>query len=419
MTDRAALLTRCLEQPDDDTVRLAYADHLDEIEPIDHDRAAFIRTQVELARLESDPRRYACKIDGDHCGDPACPANLWLKDRNALWPVENELLNWHAHEWLFELPPGFRPILPDAIKATYHRGLVHRLGSTLADWQEHAGAILAAHPVVWIGLSDVPGLVYRVVRNDQPDHWRLMGRLSTRPGFPVDAPDWSLRTDGYQWTLSHPTRADLVAHVAADVATIMDELRGLAGDQWPGSFPSEPTITLESLVDGEVAPQTFCALSGTVNATPFRGYKAGALLCTGVSGRAEGGGVWRLTYSFAVAPQRILAAAPDTYERVDFNREFPPPGGVEVVPALQPGDPVGWSAEGGLQRWPRGRFMTLPRGVNVTVPNHPYGHFPRDVEPSLYCVRCLRPSQGDPMPSGVCAECQRFRPTPAPHTPRG
>ncbi len=55
MTDREALYRAVLADPDDDTLRLIYADALEE--ESDGRRAAFIRSQVELAQLpEYDPR---------------------------------------------------------------------------------------------------------------------------------------------------------------------------------------------------------------------------------------------------------------------------------------------------------------------------------------------------------------------------
>ncbi len=55
MTPDDAFLHDIIEHPDDDSLRLIYADYLDER---DDPRGEFIRVQVELARLhEDDPRR--------------------------------------------------------------------------------------------------------------------------------------------------------------------------------------------------------------------------------------------------------------------------------------------------------------------------------------------------------------------------
>ena len=64
MKVRDALLAAILDAPDDDAPRLVFADWLDEHgEP---DRAAFIRVQIERARLpEDDPRAEALKARED------------------------------------------------------------------------------------------------------------------------------------------------------------------------------------------------------------------------------------------------------------------------------------------------------------------------------------------------------------------
>src|SRR5438128_226790 len=60
MTDREALFRGILENPDDDTLRLIYADALDE--ESDARRAAFVRAQVRFARLpEYDPARVRAR----------------------------------------------------------------------------------------------------------------------------------------------------------------------------------------------------------------------------------------------------------------------------------------------------------------------------------------------------------------------
>jgi uncharacterized protein (TIGR02996 family) len=76
-----AFLRSILDDPEDDTPRLVYADWLDE--QGDADRAEFIRVQVELARLaERDPRR----------------PELQRRERN--------LIRRHKRAWLGVLPTG-------------------------------------------------------------------------------------------------------------------------------------------------------------------------------------------------------------------------------------------------------------------------------------------------------------------------
>src|SRR2546423_15203209 len=84
MTDEQGLLQAILESPGDDLPRLVYADWLDENG--DPDRAEFIRTQVELARMgKGDERR----------------ASLALR--------EQALLDRHQKAWLAALPGDAPP----------------------------------------------------------------------------------------------------------------------------------------------------------------------------------------------------------------------------------------------------------------------------------------------------------------------
>lgn len=156
-TDGDLLLKAVLATPADDTVRLAYADWLDEHSC--SDRAEFIRVQVALAGTLSGP---------DFCR---------LRDR------ERELLQggrewdtafWSPHldPWIQGLP-GKVPCLhktepavtvgvgDTAIgppkKYTFRRGFVECVSDcTAADWLQFGDAITAAHPVTKVVLTTRP-----------------------------------------------------------------------------------------------------------------------------------------------------------------------------------------------------------------------------------------------------------------------
>src|SRR4051794_24990097 len=83
--DQSALLRAGCDEPDDDVHRLVYADWL--VENGEPERAEFIRTQIELAKLDED--------------DPRRPA---LEDREA------KLLADHHVRWLAELPEVARDV---------------------------------------------------------------------------------------------------------------------------------------------------------------------------------------------------------------------------------------------------------------------------------------------------------------------
>src|SRR5579872_576249 len=110
MKKQDALLQAVLEAPDDDTLRLVYADRLEE--QGDVARAEFIRVQVELARLPEN--------------DPRAPA---LKAR------EHELLSAHYRAWRQELPSWART------RAFYRRGFPAELSATASEFLKGAAGL--------------------------------------------------------------------------------------------------------------------------------------------------------------------------------------------------------------------------------------------------------------------------------------
>jgi uncharacterized protein (TIGR02996 family) len=200
MSDREALLAAVLDRPGDDTPRLVYADWLDDhasgpttatcgecrgaggrVNPtggyvefsgpypkwercfrckgekvvVAPDpmaaRAEFIRVQVELAR------RYP-----GWSGVPAADSLAAGGSYAALKRRERHLFYAHHHEWPELLPGWGRGELDfwEIDPAPGHRRLVLRRGfpwaaqCSAADWQTHAPAVLAAHPVRAVTLTD-------------------------------------------------------------------------------------------------------------------------------------------------------------------------------------------------------------------------------------------------------------------------
>jgi uncharacterized protein (TIGR02996 family) len=99
MTHDDAFVESIVEAPDDDALRLIYAAWLEEHD--DFDRAAFIRVQIELARLaEGDPRRE--ELD--------CR--------------EEELLTEHEGRWT---APLRAVLIEDIATPVFHRGFVEEM----------------------------------------------------------------------------------------------------------------------------------------------------------------------------------------------------------------------------------------------------------------------------------------------------
>jgi uncharacterized protein (TIGR02996 family) len=130
MTDTDALLAAILSDPADDTVRLAYADAIEEHGQ--HDRAEFIRCQIEIARIHGDP-------------DCLHPLDIGpdLERKRLLRARERELFPVLYRD---QLPGPFVPNLDgrvgrDAPHAHYSRGFVSSVTCTAANWLAHHGAI--------------------------------------------------------------------------------------------------------------------------------------------------------------------------------------------------------------------------------------------------------------------------------------
>lgn len=148
MSEGDYLLAAVLDRPEDDAVRLVYADWLEERGALDDaDRAEFVRVQIELDDfLPRGDGRCSC------CGCPPGELHAGSCRRAALLMREEALLDagpaalpnrlawrWHVH--------------PD-ISCEFRRGFVASVSLTLADFLEHAAALFKAHPVESVALSD-------------------------------------------------------------------------------------------------------------------------------------------------------------------------------------------------------------------------------------------------------------------------
>jgi uncharacterized protein (TIGR02996 family) len=136
--EQQAFIETILAAPADDAPRLVYADWLEEHG--DGARAEFIRVQCRVVGMEPP--------SGSFTGEPGRAEFDRLRRR------EQELLDAHAHVWLSDLPPGMRPLLPDAVYRTFRRGFVESVTCTAAGWLAHGPAVVAAQPVARVALGD-------------------------------------------------------------------------------------------------------------------------------------------------------------------------------------------------------------------------------------------------------------------------
>src|SRR5262245_19590058 len=121
MADADALLRAILATPDDDAPRLVYADWLDE--QGESDRAAFIRAQVELARLPAD--------------EPS---------RTGLVQIERTLLGANRDAW-----SKWLPVWVSAHE--FCRGFVEWIQCQAADFIAHADAVRSRTPIHGVRLD--------------------------------------------------------------------------------------------------------------------------------------------------------------------------------------------------------------------------------------------------------------------------
>lgn len=165
--DERAMLAAVCADPGDDTVRLAYADWLDERgQPGDADRAEFIRVQVELARLGGcDP---VCSHEFGHRDD----CRLGFR-AGRLHNRERQLLNDPHPVGNFRIYPnrmGWSEDLRQWANVEFRRGFVEAVTCAVDDWWEHRDGLRRRHPVTTVRLRSA----YQ------------MGTFQTRDGHLVD-----------------------------------------------------------------------------------------------------------------------------------------------------------------------------------------------------------------------------------------
>jgi uncharacterized protein (TIGR02996 family) len=148
--DWPAFLAAILADPDDDTARLVAADFLEEND--DPDRAAFIRIQVALARLEATGQGKS--LEADH---------LRAKERAFLGPLSMYRPLWAANEcpelvrWKprgGERNPLKAMAVEGADRLTWERGFVERVKCPAMEWLQHGQAVRHRNPIQQIGLTD-------------------------------------------------------------------------------------------------------------------------------------------------------------------------------------------------------------------------------------------------------------------------
>lgn len=181
MNQGESLLQAIFEHPADDAVRLVYADWLEENGECE--RAEFIRVQVELAGLP------ACtKTRAEHLCCRFCDAGGTAMLRRQL-----ELLSRHWSGWCrgAGLPPcqtrvcrnliggSAWKLQPGEQAVTFSRGFISAVRLPLQAWLDHGHALVRAHPLTRVELSDHEPLPLSVEPAGPSDPWA--GRYAWSP----------------------------------------------------------------------------------------------------------------------------------------------------------------------------------------------------------------------------------------------
>jgi len=162
-----SLLDAILESPDDDGLRLVYADALED--DGQRERAEFIRVQVELAKTPEPAIRTPGSLPNESDEQYEfrnCESCLGVKRcrYHVLQHRERELLGGGSvYSWFVDKGPittrtdwhmacGFA----GRVEWNFVRGFVDHITCTAADWLQHADAILRDHPVREVRLTTMP-----------------------------------------------------------------------------------------------------------------------------------------------------------------------------------------------------------------------------------------------------------------------
>jgi uncharacterized protein (TIGR02996 family) len=138
--DWPAFIAAIVAEPDEDTPRLVAADFLEEHG--EADRAAFIRVQVELARLGASG-----------LGASGEAHELRKKERAFLGPRSEKPHLWAAEECPELVRANPRTLrFEGAERLVWRRGFVEAVWCPAAEWLRHGVAVRARNPVreVWL-----------------------------------------------------------------------------------------------------------------------------------------------------------------------------------------------------------------------------------------------------------------------------
>lgn len=242
MTDRTALIHMVLENPAEDTVRLALADLLRESDDAgDQARGRFLWAGVTASRyrhddLIDDPAYYAAQREIAAVADEGHPAQ-WLEDLGLCAGRPAAAPPW-VWQWTHD---QFSAQLGRTL-AVFTRGMLSKLNVALDTWYSVAAGVLRSQPLEAVAAADVPGLTFAIESVDSS--WRLTARLKlparSIPLLSGPIPTSYLPTpvlvqDECDWWAEQlfADRAELTERIGVESQSLAACLRETAGRAWP------------------------------------------------------------------------------------------------------------------------------------------------------------------------------------------
>ena len=153
LTAGDALLADIIAHPEDDGLRLIYADWLEENGQ--EERAEFVRAQCRIAALVAGSRHPKTRPIAYSCMCPVCEeAKLLMRRESELRGQGNPDGGNNHIGWgrpLSRLPYNDG----DGTSYEYRRGFPAVVRTPLAVWLQHGAAIVAAHPIERVEISDM------------------------------------------------------------------------------------------------------------------------------------------------------------------------------------------------------------------------------------------------------------------------
>lgn len=188
------LLQAVLADPDDDAIRLIYADFLEENGHTD--RADLIRVQIKLAKLENSktPMYAGHEPTTEIVFHPKSKVNpIWREEQRKVANLrrrEGELLRMaQGYEWFGDhgdlvwwVRGAYDPNEHPSRFVCFRRGFVEEISCSAADWIAHADSITVSSPIREVILTTWPVLeestIGRLIPGEGPWHppRRLAGR---------------------------------------------------------------------------------------------------------------------------------------------------------------------------------------------------------------------------------------------------